>query len=63
MTGPPIRTPPPELDCDMQPGDLIEELRRLKFNGDDELKAIKVDRDVRDYLIASLSARHAARRP
>jgi hypothetical protein len=62
MTGPPIREAPPELDCDMRPDDIVTELQRLKFSGDDELKAIKVDRDVRDYLVASLSARHAARR-
>jgi hypothetical protein len=62
MTGPPIREAPPELDCDMRPDDIVTALQRLKFNGDDELKAIKVDWDVRDYLVASLSARHAARK-
>jgi hypothetical protein len=62
MTGPPIREAPPELDYDMRPDDIVTALQRLKFSGDDELKAIKVDRDVRDYLVASLSARHAARR-
>jgi hypothetical protein len=39
MTGPPIREAPPELDCDMRPDDIVTELQRLKFSGDDELKA------------------------
>jgi hypothetical protein len=63
MTGPPIREPPVEVDGDMQPADIVSELQRLKFNGPDELRPIKVDQHVRDYLVASLSARHAARRP
>ena len=58
---PAIRTPPPELDADMRPDDLIDELRRLKFERD-EFNAIKIDADVRDFLVASLSARHVSRR-
>jgi hypothetical protein len=45
----------------MRPDDLIDELRQLKFEHD-EFSSIKIDADVRDYLVASLSARHAARR-
>jgi hypothetical protein len=60
MTGPPIREAPPELDCDMRPGDIVTELQRLKFNGD-KFKAIRVDRDVRDFLVNTLSARQPRR--
>jgi hypothetical protein len=45
----------------MTAGDIADELRRLKFDRD-EFSAIKIDADVRDYLIASLSARYASRR-
>lgn len=57
---PPLREPPPELDADMRPDDLVDELRRLKF--DREFNSIKIDEQVRDYLVASLSARHVSRR-
>jgi|SRR6516165_3466023 len=52
---PAIRTPPPELDADMRPDDLIDELRRLKIEHD-EFNAIKIDADVRDF-----SGEHAER--
>jgi hypothetical protein len=51
----------PELDGDLQPGDLINGLRELKFDGT-EFRAVRIDRDVRDYLVNTLSTRHAARR-
>jgi hypothetical protein len=59
---PPVREPPPELDADMTAGDIADELRRLHFDRN-EFSAIKIDKPVRDYLVAALSARHAARRP
>jgi len=58
---PPIKETPPELDADMRANDIVTELQRLKFNGD-EFKAIRVDQHVRDYLVASLSARLVTRR-
>jgi len=60
MTGPPIREAPLELDADMRADDIVTELQRLKFNGD-EFKAIRVDRDVRDFLVSTLSARQPRR--
>ena len=41
------------LDEDMRPSDIVEVLRRLKFN--DEFGLIQLDRAVRDYLIAALT--------
>ena len=57
---PPVREPPPELDADMTAGDIADELKRLTF--DREFNAIKIDEQVRDYLVNTLSARHATRR-
>ena len=60
----PRRAPPreaaPELDADMRDG-IVDELQRLKFYRN-EFSAIKIDADVRDFLVASLSARHASRK-
>jgi len=59
---PPVRELP-ALDADMRPDDLVDELQRLKFDsGNNEFNAIKIDADVRDFLVAALSARHATRR-
>jgi hypothetical protein len=58
---PPVHEPPPELDADMTAGDIADELRRLNFD-DNEFSAIKIDKPVRDYLVNTLTARHAARR-
>jgi len=57
------RKPPAELDGDMRASDIADELRQLKFDGgNNAFKAIRIDRDVRDYLLTTLTARHAARR-
>ena len=45
----------------MTAGDIADELRRLNFERS-QFNAIRIDEPVRDYLVASLSARHAARR-
>lgn len=61
----PRRTPHrelPELDCDMTPGDICAELQQLTFNGDQQFSAVKIDEQVRDYLVSALSARHISRR-
>jgi hypothetical protein len=58
---PAIRQAPCELDADMTAKDIAAELRQLKFERD-EFNAIKIDADVRDFLVASLSTRHATRR-
>jgi hypothetical protein len=57
---PPIREAPPELDADMTASDIADELRQLKFEHS-EFNAIRIDADVRDFLVASLSARVARR--
>jgi hypothetical protein len=55
-------TAAPELDADMTPGDIVHELRQLKFDrGNNEFKRIKIDGDVRDYLVNTLSARAVRR--
>ena len=47
----------------MRASDIADELRQLKFDGgNNAFKAIRIDRDVRDYLLTTLTARHAARR-
>jgi hypothetical protein len=61
---PPLRetTAAPELDADMTPGDIVHELRQLKFDrGNNEFKRIKIDGDVRDFLVSTLSARQPRR--
>jgi len=45
----PARDPPPELDADMRPDDLVDELRQLRFDHN-EFTLIQIDRDVRDFL-------------
>jgi hypothetical protein len=49
------------LDADMRAGDIADALRQLNF-AHSEFNAIKIDADVRDFLVASLSARYAGRR-
>jgi hypothetical protein len=61
MTWRPSIQETPELDGDLQLGDLINGLRELKFDST-EFRAVRIDRDVRDYLVNTLSARHTARR-
>ena len=59
----PLRQPPIELDGDCRPTDLAEALRELRFDGgNNAFNAIRIDRDVRDYLVSTLSARHVTRR-
>ncbi len=45
------------LDQDMTPADILEVLARLQFRQADDLRPIKLDAGVRDYLVATLSAR------
>jgi hypothetical protein len=44
---------PEVLDADMTKSDLVDTLRRLRFNNDFGL--VQLDRAVRDYLIAALT--------
>jgi hypothetical protein len=46
-------TEPELLDADMRPSDIVDTLRRLKFN--DEFGLVELDRAERDYLIAALT--------
>jgi len=55
-----VRTEPPMLDASMTPGDLATVLRDLKFlRGHPE--TIRLDRDVRDYLLDAVTARQGER--
>jgi hypothetical protein len=59
---PPLRetTAAPELTSDMTPSDIVHELRLLRFDrGNNEFKRIKIDGDVRDYLVSTLQPRRA----
>jgi hypothetical protein len=51
-----LRSEPEVLDADMRPGDLVDVLRRLKF--DEPYCALWLDRPVRDFLIAALTDSH-----
>ena len=56
------REPPAELDGDMRASDIANELRQLKFDGGNHAyNAIRIDADVRDYLVTRLT-RHVTRR-
>jgi hypothetical protein len=47
----------------MTASDIAAELRQLKFDdGNRAYNQIRIDRDVRDYLLASLTTRHTTRR-
>jgi hypothetical protein len=47
----------------MTASDIATELQRLKFTrGNNQFTAIKIDANVRDYLVSTLTARHATRR-
>jgi len=60
---PAVRDPPPELDADMTARDLAEVLRELRFDaGNHAYNAIRIDADVRDFLVAALITRHTVRR-
>jgi len=51
----PQREPPPELDGDYRPTDLVEALRALQFDeGNHAFHAVRLDADVRDYLVRCL---------
>jgi hypothetical protein len=43
------------LDAEMQPSDIVETLKRLRFSGG--LCTIRMDGHTRDYLLAAVSAR------
>jgi hypothetical protein len=51
---------PEVLDEDMTPGDLVFALEHLHF-GRNALGSLRIDRQVRDYLVAALRRHHATR--
>ena len=60
----PLREPPIELDGDYKPTDLADALRALQFdNGNHAFHAVKLDQDVRDFLVAALRVRHVTPSP
>jgi hypothetical protein len=48
------------IDGDYHAGDIVDELRQLRFD-QNEFTSIQIDRDVRDFLVTSLSARQSRR--
>jgi hypothetical protein len=48
-------TGPETLDGDMRPADIADTLARLRFY--DGMEVIAIDREARNYLLASVSAR------
>jgi hypothetical protein len=58
---PACRKTPLALDADMTVRDIADELQRLDF-ARARFNLIRVDRQVRDFLVASLTTRRAARR-
>jgi hypothetical protein len=48
-----IRTEPETLDADMTPADIADTLRRLHFTGG--TLTIRLDKDVRDFLVAAVT--------
>jgi hypothetical protein len=59
MTGPPIRREVPvpvQLSGDLTNEDLTFELQQLQFDHS-EYRRVLMDRDARDYIVASLNAR------
>jgi hypothetical protein len=48
-----LRREPEVLDADMTKSDLVDTLRRLKFN--DQFGLVQLDRAVRDFLVAALT--------
>jgi hypothetical protein len=53
-----VREPPPELNQDMTPSDIVFELAQLQFDHR-EFRRISLDRNVRDWLLTRLTARRA----
>jgi hypothetical protein len=51
------RSEPEILDQDMTPGDIVDILRRMRFFHHDDLRTIKLDGGVRDFLVAALQRR------
>ena len=51
---------PDVMDCDMAPADLVFVLENLEFLRPNATAVVRIDRDVRDYLLRALH-RHAAR--
>jgi hypothetical protein len=49
--------PSDELTDDMRPGDLVYVLENLSFQGRDHLGMLRIDRQVRDYLVDALRRR------
>jgi hypothetical protein len=49
-----LRREPEVLDADMTKSDLVDTLRRLKFN--DEYCQLWIDRPVRDFLVSVMTA-------
>jgi hypothetical protein len=51
------RNEPGVLDREMTPTDIVEVLKRLNFHWFGQQRTIKIDKDVRDYLLAAIVAR------
>ena len=47
------------LDADLRPAEVIAVLEELKFSHPSTLRAVRLDRDIRDYIVAALR-RHTA---
>ena len=47
------------LDADLRPAEVIAVLEQLTFNHPSTLRAVRIDRDIRDYIVAALR-RHTA---
>ena len=42
------------IDGDMTPADILGVLEELKFDYPSTLRAVRLDRDIRDYIVAAL---------
>jgi hypothetical protein len=47
------------LDADLRPAEVIAVLEELKFTNPGTLRTVRLDRDIRDYLVTALR-RHTA---
>jgi len=47
------------LDADLRPAEVVAALEALKFQYPSSLRTIRLDRDIRDYIVAALR-RHTA---
>jgi hypothetical protein len=49
-----VRAEPSTLDCTMTPGDIADVLRDLRFERG-HAETVRLDRDVRDYLVRAVT--------